>query len=192
MKPFVNFNKRSINLPPGCKDLADLLRPPSKPHGPITFDGVPWVSLPKPEHVTTKALADIEPYVERLVISESRGATLMVTDSGLGIFAALYRFGTSRELVFSVSLDQSDKADCVLCLRAFFERRGILPHLDYSFATGEAKSKWGCFAYALPADPKGASRLVADFFRDVYQLPEQCALDLSYCEDLAPPSPPQT
>lgn len=30
MNEFVNFKKRGVALPPGCKDLIDLLRPTAK------------------------------------------------------------------------------------------------------------------------------------------------------------------
>ena len=52
MSDFVNYNKRSINLPPGCKDLIDVL-PPNKAGAkrrdrqPPTFETGALTSIPK-------------------------------------------------------------------------------------------------------------------------------------------------
>lgn len=52
MSDFVNYNKRSINLPPGCKNLIDVLRPNkagAKPRDrqPPTFETETLASIPK-------------------------------------------------------------------------------------------------------------------------------------------------
>ena len=52
MSDFVNYNKRSITLPPGCKDLIDVLPPNkagAKPRDrqPPTFETETLASIPK-------------------------------------------------------------------------------------------------------------------------------------------------
>src|SRR5947207_13581446 len=62
MSQFVNYKKRSVALPPGCKDLIDLLRPAGahKADGTIPRDDRP--SVARGESVTGK-LSEIGKYV---------------------------------------------------------------------------------------------------------------------------------
>ena len=50
MNPFVNFRKRGVQLPQGCKDLIDVLKPASQAMGFRTFlagvaDRAKWMCM---------------------------------------------------------------------------------------------------------------------------------------------------
>ena len=75
MNEFVNFNKRGVQLPPGCKDLIDVLGGGGK--------GKPWGAweLPKSER-RIGALADVERYVRKMLESERSALGIVMVDNG--------------------------------------------------------------------------------------------------------------
>jgi len=64
MKSFVNYQKRSVQLPKGCKDLIEVLQPQKQ-----TTKEPPksiWEMMPISDRVQERGLAHIQRYVSRL------------------------------------------------------------------------------------------------------------------------------
>src|SRR2546429_5788090 len=71
MAEFVNYNKRGVTLPPGCKDLSDLFKPKGQRNAPG-----PILSVEQPpvmrEETITATLAEIEQHVAMVFPSRAR------------------------------------------------------------------------------------------------------------------------
>jgi hypothetical protein len=83
MSEFVNYNKRSINLPPGCKDLIDVLPPKAfaeatRPLGVTMFD------------VETATISSIQKYIEKFL--QSRQMLLLIYTPDEQVSFGLTRF----------------------------------------------------------------------------------------------------
>src|ERR1700730_11942341 len=74
MNEFVNFKKRGITLPRGCKNLIDLLQPPAQ----LTFERAQRAVVTRNETVSG-TLAEVGKYVQ--VAFESRGLMLALVIS---------------------------------------------------------------------------------------------------------------
>ena len=76
MARFVNYQKRGVELPPGCKDLIDVLKRKQKAEGPGAFAGN-WEPMPNADFFPSGGIRQIERYVTR-VLSSARFAVLLV------------------------------------------------------------------------------------------------------------------
>src|SRR2546426_9384324 len=77
MRQLVNYKKRGVELPKGCKDLIDVLQGPGRAKAPLAAVGQPVLGGGKLERFSTRGLAQIERYVNRLF--ESRSKVAMVS-----------------------------------------------------------------------------------------------------------------
>src|SRR6266568_946681 len=71
MSEFVNYNKRGITLPPGCKDLSDLLKPKGLRNAPGPILAVEQPPVVR-EETLTATLAEIEQHVAMVFQSQAR------------------------------------------------------------------------------------------------------------------------
>src|SRR5438128_11799207 len=76
--PFVNPNQRGVDLPPGCKDLNDVL----------TRAGMEAQCV-IPSRVETGGLSEVRSYVCRLYQAKSRRQVLLVIHSASGAWLVL-------------------------------------------------------------------------------------------------------
>src|SRR5437773_4103400 len=88
MGEFVNYKKRSVELPPGCKDLMDVLLKTStrKTSLPITTR---WVPVPKPERIAAHGLDHIPRFMTRVLKSTAMFTSLSIElpgrETGIGV-----------------------------------------------------------------------------------------------------------
>jgi hypothetical protein len=102
MSDFVDYNKRSVTLPPGCKDLIDVLRP----HGlDVTRGGK-----------VEGRLSDIEKHVHRAITSTARSFTLVITPADGRLTFKLLR--VSKEAL-RASIDVETKTPHEAAVRQF-------------------------------------------------------------------------
>ena len=109
MNAFVNYQKRSIELPPGCKDLIDVLR--------LGRDTETELGGP------VKNLADLGGYLSRFVSSPAAYRSLWIHDhaiSLLGLFCG--KHGLRAVVLVDASREQA--------VRAVFARAGLTPTQD--------------------------------------------------------------
>jgi hypothetical protein len=72
MNPFDNYKKRGVELPPGCKDLIDVLNLGHGTEMSQSEPGVPSVpSVQFFQNVPVETLADLEEYLDRFVSSKA-------------------------------------------------------------------------------------------------------------------------
>lgn len=100
MSEFVNYNKRSINLPPGCKDLIDVLRPAKASKTPAI--PVPGVSM---SEVETGTLSSIRKHIEKFL--QSRQMLLVIYTADEQVAFDLERFPPSEPISASMDFVES-------------------------------------------------------------------------------------
>ena len=163
MSEFVNYHKRGIELPPGCKDLADVLRQrPGVTRGSKTLG----------------RLSDVPRYVSMLVNSSSEQFTLMIGTADERLSIVLYR--SESEGVSALVLVSSD-AEREKGIREFFQRHGIKTFKDY-LLPGEDGAEARGLMYPLPAGASHASQIIADLLGSVYVFTEASHILFRYYE----------
>src|SRR5690349_4819441 len=90
MSQFVNYNKRSVKLPPGCKELSDLFKPKSlrKTHGSLLGAQQP---LAPHEQTFFGTLASIEEHIAQVFRSRAQACAMIITPSGKQLTLHIYR-----------------------------------------------------------------------------------------------------
>jgi hypothetical protein len=183
MSQFVNYNKRAITLPPGCKDLADVLKPAhlrGNVHG--TTPGAFQVPEVHRDHFSTDGLAQIGRYVSMLFDSSSNFTlTIDLHDDRFPV-----ALGRDPESVVLGS--PAGTALLMLCtndperergIRTFFSQRSIQPLSD--FAEGFPRSVGErSLIYPLPSNASESAALLSELLRDVYGLSDTAGLDFYY------------
>lgn len=150
---FVNYHKRDVQLPHGCKDLVEVLnlQPSANPlEGKRLYSG---------------KLRDLPDYVTRLASSPKPSNSLVVVSRKLAGVHLFYRTkGGPLELHLTVRWHEFDQ---VKIIRMFFSERGFVAAQDYPSMGSQV------FYYELPRVPELVSRLVIDLFADVYFLDDE-------------------
>jgi hypothetical protein len=187
MEPLVNFKKRGIALPPGCKDLADLLALKKQPIGwPQSFPGVPWVSIPKSEEVTITEFAKVEPFIQRLLSPAGAGALLWLTAAAPEIFFTFCLEDKTEKLWLSASADCAKAPGWERSIREFFDHRGIPLSKQFDFSNAATPGRTVSLTYALPAESCEVTQIITDMLREVYEVTQGFEIKLLY----HPPTPP--
>jgi len=181
MSQFIDYKKRSVTLPPGCKDLIDVLRLAEKPqlHGSISAGDRPGGM--RGGSVKGK-LSEIGWYVARVFESKAAIIFLMMTAPDERFTIELVR-GRGALRAFSVKFVYD--LDRETAVRAFFERRCLRlpkktaipghfsPHLPVQFM----------FAVSpLPSEPAAISALATELLRDVCRLDDKAEIVFRYYE----------
>ena len=119
MSKFVNFQKRSVTLPDGCKDLIDLLEPPRR-RTKVFFEADEVFGMPglESEHVPTDGLAEVGRYVSRLLESQDSCLTICQRSERHGV--ACCRMLNTLEMTLWVEGPRHEQE-----IRAFFGSRHI-------------------------------------------------------------------
>jgi hypothetical protein len=129
MSDFVNFQKRSVALPGGCKDLMDVLRRPAEEQPTVTrgqrSDG---------------GVRQVATYLGRLFESRSELATLMISSADENLTAMFYLRGGGQ--AFVLILIASDPA-LEAAVRGFYAKRGIQPVQTYPIPNKRAAGSVG-------------------------------------------------
>ncbi len=171
MRQLVNYKKRGVELPKGCKDLIDVLQGPGRAKAPLAAVGQPVLGGGKLERFSTRGLAQIERYVNRLFESRSKVAmvSLMPPDRQTEV-CCVFRMEGGLHLVLFVNQHDMEREGTV---RALFESLGIQPTLDYVMIYPKIR----VLRYPLPGDAPSAARIVADLLVKGFGLREDAGLD---------------
>jgi len=179
MTQFVNYKKRAFTLPPGCKDLIEVLAPSRRrTKANVATCGFPSLEI-REERFATAGLAQIGRYV--LMLLEWRGElfTLSVTAQTFEFPVTLYRSKSAQTVAVVLVTKGAHQEQAI---RAFFERQGIEALGDCApsdFATADAARG---LAYPLPSDAGRAISLTTELLRSVYGLSDEAGLDFRYYE----------
>ena len=152
MSEFVNYHKRDVQLPHGCKDLLDVLNlqsPATPPH---------------PGRHCSGKLHDLADHVTRL-ISSPRPSNGLLIMSKRGAVQLFYR---TKEGPLELHLNVPwQKTDSVKGIRAFFFEQGLVAVQDYLSMGSQV------LYYELPRVAEPTSRLVVDLFAAVFGLNDE-------------------
>ena len=186
MSDFVNFNKRSVTLPSGCKDLIDLLKGPaattagfnSKHAGDSALAGMLTITLGKSFQ---GGVADIGKHLGAVFASAQLCSTLIVAPPNAEFSFQVLRMRdqfTRAEFIVTESEQEQN-------LRDVFIGRG----LDVPEACGTPMGFdpdlpiQTCFQISpRPAEPELLSKLVMDLFTDLLGSPNTIILDFRFYE----------
>ena len=183
MSDFVNFNKRSITLPAGCKDLIDVLRP----HG-VGLESF-WDQLGTDlSHATargstvTGGLSEIEKYVRMAFGSRAHVFILNISPTDWRLTLSLIRVLTNP-MRASVLLETNTPQEAAV--RRFF----VDHHMQWP-AGSSTPSQFSpqlpvhliCYISPLPSDAVVLSGLASDLFRESCGLTDESELCYHHLE----------
>lgn len=176
MNPFVNANKRSISLPPGCKDLADVLKPRrrriAKLDMPIAWGQIPTI---EPVRFERAGLIHLRKYVAEVFSAGTVQPSLHIrTLDGLrGV--SLYR--TAAE--FSI-IPVPDTAERSRQIEDFFAKRGMQANYDQVIGSSDiAGGSMRILTFPLPQGVLATTQLTSDLLREVYGVDDQAGLEFT-------------
>lgn len=182
MSKFVDYKKRSIALPAGCKDLSDLL----KAHVlPSAGNATPTIYRPpvfeRKESMAGK-ISDIEKYIGMVFAMPTGTVTFVVNPSDGGFSINVFRMdarGIDAHVRVRGGTDQ-EKA-----VRLFFVQRGLeVPRESGMPEPFHPGIPWEtCFDISpLPTEAALLSKFVTDLLREVFRLNDSSELQLHYVE----------
>ena len=177
MSKFVNYKKRSFTLPPGCKNLSDVLAPSrQQTKGTIVSCGFPRVEI-KEDRVPSAGLAQVERYVSIVIASRAELFTLSVAAHGFQFPVTLYRSRIEQMFAIVLVLKEAHQERAV---RTYFEQQGLDAIYDQSDVDTPDATR--CLAFPLPVDVARATSVTIELLRRVYGLSEEAGLDFRYYE----------
>ncbi len=171
MNEFVNFKKRGVTLPAGCKDLIDLLRSKAKP----SIERTQRLTRTRNETVTG-ALSDVGKYVR--MAFDSRGAIfiLVITPADHRLEVDVVRM-EGEEPRASLTFPKDPEAE--RAVREFFTRTGLQLPDDSEMPPGFFPNLPMRLVYdvlPLPRDAAGVSAFIADLLRQCGKLENDAPL----------------
>jgi hypothetical protein len=183
MSDFVNFRKRGVSLPAGCKDLIDVLHPASAPAAgatvlsgsvrPLAWEG-PTVTH---GHRSSGGLHQVAGFLARLFESRSELSTLMISSAAEDLTAMFYLRGAERVFVL-ILIANNPKLE--RAVRSFYRERGILPVRSYPIPKQEGGGLgWG-LVFPMPSLPIETVRLTSDLLRTTSSAGEEAELRFRY------------
>ena len=180
MARFVNYQKRGVELPPGCKDLIDVLRRNRRAEAPGGF-ALGREPGAKPDLYPSSGIAQLERYVIRILLSDAKFATLTVSSLDEQFLLGLYRDSepSAFDLVLFV-LRKNEELE--RSIREFFGQRGIKHTLDYLCSGGLDPNYMRAIKYPLVPEATRVAQLVADLLAKVYCLDAGAGLAFLYDE----------
>jgi|SRR5712671_3040785 len=176
MSDFVNYNKRTVTLPPGCKDLIDLLgvsagfgrgQPPGYGDLPVkvVLGGA-----------GTFALQQLGEYVTRVCTSRANIIQFIASSPGERITISLDRTRSEAGSKLTLSVQSKHAAEQEM-IRNFLESKGLAPASGHPPAGLPAQ-----LTYPIPALQAHSwvlSAILIEFFKVVCGLDDQA--DLRFC-----------
>ncbi len=164
MSQFVNYLKRGVELPEGCKNLIDVLQKGNQG------------SVHKPDRVAEEGLANIEGYLSSMLASPAKRKFLSIFwfEHEDKICLPLLFIGGVINALLLVACTDAERERAV---RAVFAQAGVAPlqdHVVHLVGDAGADSRW--LRYPLPATAREAAGIIIELLRTAYGLPETAKL----------------
>ncbi len=160
MNQFVNFKERGVTLPPGCKDLIDLLRPSAKQ----AVERAERLAVTRDE-TFTGVLPDIGKYIKMAFESRAAVFTLAITPAARCLELEIVRFEGEEPFA---SLTFPKAAEDERLVQSFLTSKGLRVSVKDSMLPAGFSANLPVqmiyYVCPLPADAPGLSALVTDFF----------------------------
>jgi hypothetical protein len=170
MNPFVDLRKRGVELPPGCKDLIDVLRLASTKLETAAVK-------PGAAEVPETGLGDLERYVARLLASPARFRSLWIEgDPGAVIGLFCDKRGLRTLIMVDAEREQS--------IRSVVTASAISPIQDHALAPNGPCSR--ALFLPLPMDAPCAVKCVRELLTKGLGMPETISLEFKYHEKKEP------
>src|SRR5437879_6032211 len=161
MNKFVNFGKRSVELPAGCKDLIDVLQQAKRyPASTLTIR-------------SAEGLTDVAKHLLRLLELGAKSRYLVITWHEMNYVQLMNQEGVLTALAVVHENTHREQA-----VRGVFGAAGLRPILD------EALAGWSVrmLAYSLQGGASSTPELISDLLRTGYGLAENVGLEFESWE----------
>jgi len=161
MNRFVNYGKRSITLPEGCKDLIDVLRLDKPTSGPARAE--------------PGSLADVEAHIARQLQAAAKFSNLVILwGHTVNNIQVVLIEGT---LNLWAGMEASGPTEAAV--RKVFAQAGI-PLAGAPFKTLVAPTQ--VLGWQLPGNPGAAAGLICALLRNGYGVADAARLEFHYVE----------
>lgn len=201
MSEFVNFNKRDISLPAGCKDLFDLLQRSSRRKNPSLQQ--PLMQSPDfskmrelmakvkqgPSIQTKGLIADAGKYIDMVLRSTATTACLTVSTINKHLEWSFHNY-QFKEKEISASVQVEMKTNEQKELKGFCDRHGFEAPDDSDtpgFFNPQLPVYLTCEIEPLPLDASSIIRLLNDLFGETCDMAENGEVEITYDEATYPP-----
>ncbi len=160
MNRFVDFGKRSINLPEGCKDLIDVLGAAKR--------------QPVQGTESVVGIANLAKFLPGIVESAAKSKSILITWR-----ESVYVHLMNEQGVISAVIIISESTGREQAVREIFTEAGLSPAYD------EAPTSTSICAlrYPLPSDYSKIEKLVFDLLRRGFGLSEDVTVQIMFWED---------
>jgi hypothetical protein len=193
MADFVNFNKRGVSLPYGCKDLADVLKKCREKRAPFAGDKERFMeAYAQLEHAkavgdtVTGRLVDLEFHFGRVYGTTALEASLAVIVSDAPCFDVEWHRFIDMDIRASVSAEEGSELERKT--RRFFESHDLgipegLPNAGEISVFIPGIPITQIFPVdPMPVDAKSLAGLAATYLRDVRGLDDRTELVFAFGE----------
>jgi hypothetical protein len=169
MSKFVNYNKRSITLPPGCKDLIDVL------HEPAQREATQPTAQAQYGSSRAIRLSSVKRKVSRLLRVEAKMVVLVLNLPDNTLTLNVVRTHGEPWSACAVFPENSQREALI---REFFVARGfqVPPGRGTGFMIAGLPAESILVVSPLPAEPDLIAKLAADLFREVCGLGDHSLL----------------
>jgi hypothetical protein len=176
MNKFVNFGKRGVDLPAGCKDLIDVLR---RAHGgKVTPHQTELHPIRKPTSHSVRGLANVARHLPSLWESAAKSKYLVIFWEQMGPLMNSVQLMNEKG-VLTVATVIHGTAHRQQAIREVFKAAGLSPILDQAAYGGSVR----VLRYPLPADKSSIGELVSALLRNGHGLPEDATLEIHFLEN---------
>ncbi len=162
MNKFVDFGKRGIDLPAGCKDLIDVLQQAEQR------------AAPKFTTRSVEGLADVAKHVDGLAQARDKAKNLAITWHELN-----YVLLMKEQDVISALMVIHEDTHREQAVREVFEKAGLTPTVLKTVAGFSVR----VLRYSFPAGASNIGSLISELLRRGYGLAENVRLEIGSWED---------
>jgi|GEM_PF-3563517 len=201
MAKFVNYRKRNASLPPGCKDLIDVLDPKAKKTAFASLTPAQKSEMEKLQRDIDRAqsrfettvgyLCDLERLVFRIYQCDALSASLQMGPLDNLLFHLDHHQIPSFERSLEASVWAEEGSDLYVKTTAFLAARGLKsppgPEVHGNFWAPGIPVTLVRNLVPIPPDAPSFARLAEDFFREVCQLNENSPVHFQIDEQIIPP-----
>ena len=181
MSEFTNYNKRSVTLPEGCKDLIDVLKRQQKSSAQSFIPPGQMPKLTRGESGTVK-VSEIETYVTTVFQSQADMSTLMLS-AGEAPFTIDFTHVRGHFMQASAVFEQNHQRERLI--REFFVLHALQLPADDGIPGQLIEGVPVQLIFRinpLPTDGMAASKLLAGLFLHVCGLSADTPLTFRYYE----------
>ena len=181
MSKFVNFKKRSVSLPLGCKDLIDLLDPAQRRKATQLFASGPNLRTTRDDSFADR-LSNLARTIGAALESEARMAILGVSSLDDRLSLDIHRMD-GETLSISITFTQNPENERKM--RGIFERLGLRVPSDSRIPGSFLRDQPVQLIYEIdpePATPPELAKLASTIFQDFCGLVPDSEVQVRFLE----------